>query len=149
MSVHSLMRAIILRGTLHTEDPINAGMTLHKCRWQWLCICCKGIKNETLHPLSSSWKIVSYCFTEVPKISWQYSFFFFLVDFLKKKFKSLGPFGIRKAVVMCHLVVCVWQGSICVSIWELGTLQWLISSCTKTIIKWNGSDSQPYWFFNL
>jgi hypothetical protein len=57
MFVHSLMSAIILRGTLHTKDHINAGMTLHKCRW--LHISCKGTKDEYLHPLSSSQEIAT------------------------------------------------------------------------------------------
>lgn len=61
MFVHSLMSAIILRGTLHTQDCICAGMILHKCRW--LHISYKRIKDENLYPLSSSQKIVSYCFT--------------------------------------------------------------------------------------
>lgn len=61
MFVHSLMSAIILRGTLHAENCICAEMTLHKCRW--LHISYKEIKDENLHPLSSSQKIVIYCFT--------------------------------------------------------------------------------------
>lgn len=54
MFVHSLMSAIILRSTLHTEDCIYARMTLHKCTW--LHIHCQGIKDKNLRPLSSSQK---------------------------------------------------------------------------------------------
>lgn len=61
MFVHSLMSAIILRGTLPTEDCIFARMTLHKCRW--LHSHYQGIEDENLPPLSFSQKKVSNCFT--------------------------------------------------------------------------------------
>lgn len=65
-----------------------------------------------------------------------------------KEFDSVGPFGIRKALTVCHLFVCV---CVCVSVCEnvlgLGTLHWLVSTWTKNnIIKQNSSESQPVGF---
>lgn len=61
MFVHSLMSAIILRSTQHAEDCVEAGMTPHKCRR--LHVSSKEIKDENLHPPSSSRDVVSCCLT--------------------------------------------------------------------------------------
>lgn len=57
MFVHSLMSAIILRGTQQAGDRVGAGVTPHKCRR--LHGSYEEIKDANLHPLSSSREVVS------------------------------------------------------------------------------------------